>query len=277
MHLSTRFSCPPDLRRPGACDLGSIWFPRPEIDLDRVDPGMQCAAFARCRPTWSEPLANAVPWSPSARGMLVVVPHPDDEAVMFGGLLSLAARRGIPIRLLAVTDGGAAYPGRIAADRLTELRQAEQEAAIVELGAAASSVTRIGLPDGQVERHEAELREAIVGELGDGIDLLVAPWKHDHHTDHEACGRAAEWAAQVVDRPISTAFGLFWALLREDPPAGISVASIEMTTWEMDHKRSAVGRHLSQVSTLVTDQPVLGATELAITRWSREHYIVATS
>lgn len=238
---------------------------------------MQHAEFARWAPTWSEVLSAADPWHPEATAVLVVVPHPDDEALMFGGLVSLAARRGIPIHLLAVTDGGAAYPDRIEADQLAELRRVEQRAAIADLGLAVSDVTPVGLPDGDVERHEDELGEVIARRLLHGFDMLVAPWKHDHHADHEACGRAAERAALVAGRPISTAFGLFWALMRNVPPVGLSVAAIELTTWEMRRKRSAIDRHVSQVSTFIDDHPILGATELAIARWSREHYIVTTS
>jgi hypothetical protein len=42
--------------------------------------------------------------------VVVVAPHPDDEIIGSGALLSALSRRGIPIVLIAVTDGEASHP-----------------------------------------------------------------------------------------------------------------------------------------------------------------------
>jgi LmbE family N-acetylglucosaminyl deacetylase len=227
------------------------------------------------RTDWTAVLARARPWRPVATRALVVVPHPDDEAVMFGGLIARAVRCGTAVDLLAVTDGDAAYPERMDAESLAAVRRREQDAAAHELGLAPSVISRLGMPDGGVADHEEELATAIATHLeAADVDLVVAPWEHDHHTDHEACGRAARRAAETSRRSITVASGLFWALLREDPPPGIVVRAVELSGRELLRKRSAIGCHVSQVTSLLAEHPVLSSSELAVTRWRREHYLV---
>ncbi len=194
---------------------------------------------------------------------------------MFGGLIASIIGTGGSVDILAVTDGEAAYPRSVPADRLAARRRAEQESAVVELGVAPQQIVRLGLPDGHVARYEDELVGEIAALLfARDIDLLVAPWKHDHHTDHEACGRAVERASDGAGRRTTTAFGLFWSLLRGDPPPGLTLAALRLAPPESRSKRRAIDRHRSQVSTLVDAQPVIGVPELEIAHARCEHYLV---
>ena len=63
--------------------------------------------------------------------------------------------------------------------------------------APAGVVWLLDLEDmGAVAEHEQELVEVLVPALGDARrTLVVAPWRHDGHPDHEAVGRAAATAA----------------------------------------------------------------------------------
>ena len=69
-------------------------------------------------------------------------------------------------------------------------------------------LTLLGLPDGSLSTHARSVVEALVDIIGRGGDrtLLVAPFRHDGHPDHEAAGRAAAVTASRTD-----------ALLREYP------------------------------------------------------------
>jgi len=42
---------------------------------------------------------------------VVIAPHPDDEVLGVGGLLTLLARTGTAVHIVAVTDGEASHPG----------------------------------------------------------------------------------------------------------------------------------------------------------------------
>ncbi len=59
-------------------------------------------------------LADARPWQPSERPVLVVAPHRDDETLGAGGLIAAQRSRGIEVRVVAVTDGEMAYGTRLA-------------------------------------------------------------------------------------------------------------------------------------------------------------------
>ncbi len=48
---------------------------------------------------------GATDWTPPAIPTLVVVPHPDDEVLLVGGLIATQRERGVPFHVLGVTDG----------------------------------------------------------------------------------------------------------------------------------------------------------------------------
>ena len=68
---------------------------------------------------------------------VVVAPHPDDEVLGVGGLLSLLARAGTAIHVVAVTDGEASHPK---SPTLTPQELAARRISESRAGAVASSV-----------------------------------------------------------------------------------------------------------------------------------------
>jgi LmbE family N-acetylglucosaminyl deacetylase len=161
---------------------------RRRIDVD--DPGPTEMA-------WRAAIDRAAlpRWNPGAAGLVLVVsPHPDDETLAVGGLLHDLVAAGWRVRLASVTDGEAAYramPG------LGAIRRDELSSALDRLGIAHATVTHfLMLPDGYVAQCQAAL-EARLAPLVTGASWILAPWRHDGHPDHEACGRAA---AAVVTR-----------------------------------------------------------------------------
>jgi len=90
--------------------------------------------------------------------LLVVAPHPDDEAVCCGGLIALATRAGAQVEVVFLTNGDAF---RVAAERvfdeakvsphdfleLAEIRQGESVASLARLGVPERGVAFLGYPD----------------------------------------------------------------------------------------------------------------------------------
>lgn len=133
------------------------------------------------------------------RGRVVLAsPHPDDETLACGGLLQAAQAAGLPVVLLAATDGEACYPGDPAwtPDRLRDTRPREVLMAMGELGVDVD-VRRLGLPDGGLAARAGTLRDALHDLVRPG-DLLLAPWEADGHPDHDALGHAAVAVAARV-------------------------------------------------------------------------------
>ena len=120
---------------------------------------------------------------------VILAAHPDDEVLGPGGIIGALAAAGARLRVIAVTDGEAAYPCHGATDLVTR-RVQERAAALSALGADSAEVLRLRLPDAGLAGRERDICERI-GELVSGFDVCLAPWEKDVHADHEAVGRAA--------------------------------------------------------------------------------------
>jgi LmbE family N-acetylglucosaminyl deacetylase len=204
-------------------------------------------------------------------GTVVVVPHPDDEALAAGGLIAHQRRRDRDVVVIAVTDGDAAYPDWRGGE-LARVRRREQLVALRRLGVRRHAVHRLGIADGAVARHDDAVVTALLEVLSPS-DTLVAPAVFDWHPDHEACGRAARSAADLVG---CTLLGsLFWAHHHPDhAPAHMSLGVLALDDVEVAHRRTAVGTHRSQLepSTRTRADPILTPDLLGLLDHPVEYY-----
>lgn len=222
---------------------------------------------------WQRVTAEAAPLELPERRTVVVVPHPDDETLLSGGLIARQSRRGVPVTIVAVTDGEAAYP-TWPSPGLARVRRNEQARALHMLDVPAGSIVRLHLPDGNVAGHESELADVLI-ELSRSDDLIVAPWIHDWHPDHEACGRAARVA---IDARHATLLGsLFWAYHHVDPHAhpGLRVAKLHLTEPEANRRANALNAHRSQIQSQRHD-PILDPRLTEHLDRNTEHFVVAS-
>lgn len=201
--------------------------------------------------------------------LVVVVPHPDDEALATGGLIAHHAAAGDRVIVVAVTDGEAAF-GDWDADDLATTRRREQDRSLAELGVVPADVVRLCLPDGAVEWHVGHLADALA-ELVDHHDVLVAPSPWDWHPDHGACGRAARSAAALVGVP--TLWSTFWAHHHPDRlihHAG-PLVRFTLSPGDLERRRRAVACHRSQLG-MPGRSPVVRPEQLAHLAEPVEYY-----
>jgi LmbE family N-acetylglucosaminyl deacetylase len=140
----------------------------------------------------------------TARRVVVLAAHPDDEVLGVGGLLRRLTAGGGRLAVVWATDGEASHPGSTALSphRLATMRRAESVAALEQLDVVPSDTYSLGLPDSGLRARSdvllSALREVVVAD-----DVLVAPWRGDGHPDHEAVGDAAAALGNVlVEYPI---------------------------------------------------------------------------
>ncbi|WP_243636989.1 PIG-L family deacetylase [Rhodococcus sp. Eu-32] len=152
------------------------------------------------------------------RDMVVVAPHPDDEILGVGGLVSTASAAGIDVRIVAVTDGGGSHEGSptVTREHLIAERPEESRRALTQLGVEAEPI-RLGIPDGDVAAHENDVADAVARVLTPESWCLTT-WRGDRHPDHEATARACLAAAsrtgvRVVEYPV-----WMWHWARPDHP-----------------------------------------------------------
>jgi len=201
----------------------------------------------------------------SARRIIIVAPHPDDEVLGAGGLIQAALSCDISVEVVAVTDGEGSHPFSKATGDLdlAAVRSRESYVALRRLGWVEPRITTLHLPDGKVTQRRAELDEALAEMVQTG-DLLVAPWRRDGHPDHDACGESALAVSRAVG---ARAIGyLVWAWHWAEPDGADipwrSCQRLNMSQRARARKRWATRAFQSQTSPIgpdAADAPVLPA------------------
>ncbi len=172
------------------------------------------------------------PFDPTEeRGILVVLPHPDDESFSTGGTLARAAAAGVPATYLCGTYGDMGRrmgkPAFTNREALRDVRTKELQAACEVLGCG---LRFMGLRDKCVEfedPHEvaAQVR-AVIQELKPSTVITFYPG-YGVHPDHDALGHATVLAVRglpVQERPqlLASAIGDRDEILAELGPAHVA-------------------------------------------------------
>lgn len=193
---------------------------------------------------------------------LVLAPHPDDESLGCGGLIAACCAAGRPPLVVILTDGSGSHPGsqQFPRSKLATLRAAEVTHATATLGLPVDRLMFMHEPDthaphggpgfDRVVRRLAALVQAF------GCSVILAPWRHDPHCDHEA--------AAMIGREIARITGIrhlaypIWGWLL---PEVVTVEEPAVRGWRLDvtsHlpvKWRAIAAHASQYSGLIVDDP----------------------
>lgn len=181
--------------------------------------------------------------------LVVVSAHPDDESLGVGGLIAHAHRAGISVYLVLLTAGESSHPPAEHCSRhsLATRRLAEMDAA-VDLLAPGSPVVFLGAPDGGVADVEEEVVAALGEIVGEGRGtLLVAPWRHDGHPDHDAAGRAAARVAAASQATLLEYPLLMWRRLEPAEAPWDQMAVLPLDEAALETKLAAIRAHLSQI------------------------------
>ena len=193
---------------------------------------------------------------------LILAPHPDDESLGCGGLIAESVALGSPAFVIVLTDGTGSHPNSRAypAPKLRRLREREAQAATAALGLKPDRIAFLGLPDTQspVSGPAFEAAVTAVSSLAMrlGAGLLLTPWRHDPHCDHESAhliGRAAAAETRVQQRAYPV-WGL--TLPPETPLSGNLPTGCRIdVTQHLNRKRAAIAAHRSQYAGLIVDDP----------------------
>ena len=215
---------------------------------------------------WARSGVTALPELPLGAGELaetafiVLAAHPDDESLGAGGLMARLHGLGAEVRVLLCTAGEASHPDSPSTtpEQLAGVRLHEFAGALGRLVPDAAW-RYLGLPDGKLASHRDQVQAAIreaAASTGCPPDrvVLVAPYRNDGHTDHDALGSAAAEAAAA------SSFGLleypvwYWLWAGPEDPAWHSWLRLPLSPAEQQAKAQAMAAHTSQVRAL-SDQP----------------------
>ena len=186
---------------------------------------------------------------PAPSRLVVVAPHPDDEVLACGGLLSMRAAAGLPSLVIALSDGEASHGTHdaLACSRLGARRARESSAGLRALGLPSLSVLRLGLPDGGI----AAAVEVIATKLALRLrptDTVVVTWGLDGHPDHEAAADAAARAAtatgcRLLQAPV---WMWHWATPGDRRVPWQDMVALDLPAHVMRAKQAALRCHQSQ-------------------------------
>ena len=214
--------------------------------------------------------------------LVVLSAHPDDEVLGVGALISAAARRGVEVVTVCLSDGAASHPGSstLTPEQLAGRRRTELDSATALLGLSASRWC--GLPDGALAEHEEEVEAIVCRVLAEKPDVatgLLAVWAHDGHPDHETVGRCARRIGDRFGVPLWMYPIWMWHWATPDDPAvpWHRVQTFDLDDEALERKRAAVEAFVTQVDAL-SDAPedavVLGPHILARLLRDREFVFV---
>lgn len=192
---------------------------------------------------WLEELDGVPPLDLRQVATYVISPHPDDETLGAGGLIFLLRAAGVPVTVVAVTDGENAYEGE---DGLGIVREREQTDALKILGISEQDTIRLRLTDSGLMERESELRKCLTEIIRPGSQI-VAPWTSDFHPDHEICGRISEEIASESNS--SLIFYFFWTWHRGLPGdlGGRDLRILPLNEAAFGAKSEALQCHQSQL------------------------------
>lgn len=173
----------------------------------------------------------------------VVAPHPDDETLAAGGLISDLVRAGCHVSIVVVTDGAASHSD---VEDLRAIREAECRRAATLLGIAEPPIF-LGFPDGRAEAH-IEAITSVLRQVLRSVDVIISPRLDDGHDDHHAVARALEVAFDVSG-PLQMRYAIWgWEQLNEDQLNVDAGVIYRPSAAALDAKKAALAQYVSQTT-----------------------------
>ncbi|BCW65516.1 hypothetical protein NicSoilB4_02790 [Arthrobacter sp. NicSoilB4] len=196
----------------------------------------------------------------AGQAFIVLAAHPDDESLGAGGLMARLRRLGARVMVLLCTAGEASHP-----DSPTTTSEQLAAVRLQEFGGALTHLLPdpdwrfLALPDGNLAAHRAEVLDALRHAIADvtaGAGLpadritLVAPYRHDGHTDHDTLGSAAAEAAGAGGHGLLEYPIWYWLWADATDPTWHTWLRLPLDPAERLAKAAAMAAHASQVRAL---------------------------
>ena len=200
---------------------------------------------------WSAREGETTPYvlsSLTGSRVLVLAPHPDDEAIGCGGAIRLHTLAGDAVKVVVLTDGRHGRTAEVDEQGLMLQRQEESRASAAVLGV--KDLEFWAIPDRSLgQSSEAGVRLASLLESY-GPDLVYAPSPLEHHPDHRAAAALLWQAAGGLSRQARVAFYEI-----TQPMAANTLLDISGV---VSDKKRAVEQHQSQLALIPYGDLILG-------------------
>lgn len=183
--------------------------------------------------------------------VLVISPHPDDEAIGCGGTISSHIDKGDIVHVIFLTSGEKGGHGRSEEETITTREQEAQ---------AAADILKIGQiefwrePDGNFQATETNIARLIKKMKEHAAEVVYVPHYQEEHQDHKSAALMVEKALQclnaAVPKPVVYMYEVWTPIQKIDHIEDIS-AFVEI-------KRKAIQAYKSQCNVLDFAEAILG-------------------
>lgn len=194
---------------------------------------------------------------------LIVAPHADDESLGCGGVISLLRKYGQNVYILLLSDGTLSHPNskEYPAERLRDIRENELVNAAAVLGVEPQNIIFCRFKDRSVPDQSSEGFDDALKNINKILSIIrpqsiFVPWRRDPHPDHQAAFQLIQAAitenAKIYEYPIwleQLGSGDDSPTDSEAMPFRLNISSV------LDQKQKAIAAHLSQTTSLISDDP----------------------
>ncbi|MBF8456151.1 PIG-L family deacetylase [Kaistella sp. G5-32] len=194
---------------------------------------------------------------------LIVAPHADDESLGCGGVIALLRKYGQNVYILLLSDGTLSHPNskEYPAERLRDIRENELVNAAAFLGVEAQNIIFCRFKDRSVPDQSSEGFDDALKNINKILSIIrpqsiFVPWRRDPHPDHQAAFQLIQAAitenAKIYEYPI----WLDQLGTVDDSPTNEEAMPFRLNiTSVLDQKQKAIAAHLSQTTSLISDDP----------------------
>lgn len=182
--------------------------------------------------------------------ILIIAPHPDDEAIGCGGAIVAHIRNGDQVEIVFLTSGEKGGHGRTEEETLA-LREAESVKAAEILKPTSIEFWR--QPDGALSVNKAVVERLYKRIASRRTDMVYVPHEMESHPDHRAAAEIVRRAVQKIrtdKRPMVRMYEVWTPLQRMDIISDI--------TQHVEVKRAAVNAYVSQCAEVDFEAAILG-------------------
>ncbi len=191
------------------------------------------------------------------RQILLIFPHPDDEAFSCAGAVRLYANMGVPVTYACLTLGemgrNLGNPPFATRESLPEIRRAELKAAVEAMGI--QDLRMMGLRDKTIEFEDDEKMVKLVSDLIEELNpSLIFTFYPGFavHPDHEATARAV---VEAVRRMPKEQRPKIWAVAfanDTEEKLGEAPINLDVSSVKLD-KLKALQAHASQTAWMMAE------------------------
>ncbi|MGJ8593861.1 MAG: PIG-L family deacetylase [Aquaticitalea sp.] len=196
--------------------------------------------------------------------VMVLAPHPDDEALGCGGLISHLRRQDIDVWICFMTSGEASHPNskKYPSNVLLKVREMEALNSCHILGVDASKVLFMNGADGHFKKTSSLNKQKMVTTLVDIIQendvaTLFIPWRRDCHPDHLATFNLGMRLKEHLQNPVQIFEYPIWlwaSSMPEDWPLKGEVELFRLNVEDvLEIKKEAIFAHTSQTTDMIDD------------------------